>query len=49
MPIRIRCRDKLRYVAHPKYYKRYSASLAGAPIECYTERKPKVRVLCESI
>ena len=41
MPIRIRCRDKPRYMAQPDEYKELIAYLAIALMACYADRKPK--------
>ncbi len=49
MPIRIKCRDKPRYMAQPNEYKELIASLAIALMACYADRKPNFRVLYGSI
>jgi hypothetical protein len=49
MPIRIRCRDKPRYMAQPNEYKDLIASLAIALMAFYADRKPKLGMLYGSI
>jgi len=49
MPIRIECRDKPRDRAPPTEDSGLSAPLADDPEACYTDTKPKFRMLCGSI
>ena len=49
MPIRIKRRDKQRDRVQPAEDTGLSAPLADDPEGCYTNRKRKFRMLCESI
>lgn len=46
MPIRIRCSDKPLDRQEAIEYKEISTPLARNPEACYTEKKPKFRILC---
>ena len=49
MPIRIKCRDKPRDRVQPTEDEVLCAPLVDDPEACYTDRKPKFRMLCGSI
>lgn len=49
LPIRIRCRDKPADRQQAIESKRFNTPSERNPKECYTDRKPEIRMLCGSI